>query len=38
VLVDVDDNRFARVTVIESVIAHPEQGRAELGFSLPEPL
>jgi len=38
VLVEADDKRFARVKVVESVIAHLEQGCAELGFPLPEPL
>ena len=38
VLVEADDKRFARVKVMESVIAHLEQGCAELGFALPDPL
>jgi len=38
VLVEADDKRYARVKVIESVIAHLEAGCAELGFALPEPL
>ena len=38
ILVEADDKRYARVKVIESVIAHLEAGCAELGFALPEPL
>jgi len=38
VLVEADDKRYARVKVIESVIAHLEAGCAELAFALPEPL
>lgn len=38
VLVEADDKRFARVKVIESVIAHLEEGCAERGFALPDPL
>jgi polyphosphate kinase 2 (PPK2 family) len=38
VLVEADDKRYARVRVIESVIAHLEAGCAELGFPLPDPL
>src|SRR3954465_9670607 len=37
-LVGADDKRFARVKVIESVIAHLETGCEALGFPLPEPL
>jgi polyphosphate kinase 2 (PPK2 family) len=38
VLVEADDKRYARVKVIESVIAHLEAGCAALGFPLPDPL
>jgi len=38
VLVEADDKRFARVKVVESVIAHLDQGCADLGFTLPDPL
>ena len=38
VLVEADDKRYARIKVIESVIAHLEAGCAELGFPLPDPL
>jgi polyphosphate kinase 2 (PPK2 family) len=38
VLVEADDKRYARVKVVESVIAHLERGCAELGFTLPDPL
>jgi polyphosphate kinase 2 (PPK2 family) len=38
VLVEGDDKRYARVKVLESVIAHLEAGCAELGFALPDPL
>lgn len=38
VLVEGDDKSYARVKVVESVIAHLEAGRAELGFALPDPL
>lgn len=38
VLVEAEDKRYARVKVIESVIAHLEAGCAEAGFALPAPL
>jgi len=38
VLVEGDDKRYARVKVVESVIAHLEAGCAEMGFPLPDPL
>jgi AMP-polyphosphate phosphotransferase len=38
VLVAADDKRYARVKVVESVIAHLEAGCADLGFPLPDPL
>jgi AMP-polyphosphate phosphotransferase len=38
VLVEADDKRYARVKVVESVIAHLETGCEDLGFALPAPL
>ncbi|MBF6619875.1 MAG: UDP-galactose-lipid carrier transferase, partial [Patulibacter sp.] len=37
-LIPAESKRWARVAVLETVIARVEQRCAELGFALPEPL